>query len=311
MSDFSAFEHQVFESAGLPLEEAVAKNKLHTLLSTDTHEEILTLSHKINVLIEVGLQNKRKSLPERSYLGASRLGDPCVRALQYEYTQTPRDQGLSGKTLRIFEMGHVIEDMALNWLREAGFEIVTRCTKGKPFGFSVANDRLQGHVDGIIKTAPPELDLLYPALWECKSMNAKNWEQTVEHGMCASKPIYAVQIALYQAYMESSFPGLSQHPALFTAVNKDTSDIYHELVPFDAALAQTASDRAVNLLRATEVGEILPRITTDPAHYVCRFCSWRNKCWKESLSDGTPSEGAQPLEGIQSPKGALHNGKPL
>lgn len=292
-------EHQVFDVTTLPLGEALAKSG-HL-----SREEVLTLSHKINALIEVGLQNKRKLQPKRSYLGASRLGDPCARALQYEYTQTPRDQSFSGKTLRIFEMGHAIEEMALNWLKEAGFEIVTRCDKGKPFGFSVVNDRLQGHVDGIIKAAPPELDLLCPALWECKSMNAKNWKQTVEKGMCASKPIYAVQIALYQAYMESSIPGLSQHPALFTAVNKDTSDIYHELVPFDAALAQTVSDRAVNLLRATEVGETLPRIATDPEHYVCRFCPWHNECWKE-----TPFEGVQPPNGVPN-NWALYNGAPL
>ena len=51
--------------------------------------------------------------------------------------------------------------------------------------------------------------------------------------MAAAKPIYAAQVALYQAYM-----GLTEAPALFTAVNKDTSELHHELVPFDAAVAQ-------------------------------------------------------------------------
>ena len=60
---------------------------------------------------------------------------------------------------------------------------------------------------------------------------------------------------------------------LFTAVNKDTSEIYHELVPFDAVIAQEASDRGVNILRATQAGEMLPRISVDPDYFECRFAA--------------------------------------
>ena len=240
-----------------------------------------TFSETINGLIDVHLQGKNGEEPQREYLGASRLGVSCSRALQYEYTHTPRDKAFSGKTLRIFEMGHALEKMAVNWLRGAGFVIGTEELYGKPYGFSTANDRIQGHVDGIVFLAPLmlETDIAVPALWECKSMNAKSWKQTVEKGVRVSKPVYAVQIAIYQAYMEEQFPGISQNAALFTAVNKDTSEIYHELVPFDAALAQEASDRGVNILHATQAGETLPRISNDPDHFECRFCDWKEHCW--------------------------------
>jgi hypothetical protein len=92
-----------------------------------------------------------------------------------------------------------------------------------------------------------------PALWECKSANAKNWREIAKHGVTKAKPVYAAQIALYQAYL-----GLTEAPALFTAINKDTCEIWHELVPFDAALAQSASDKAVTILRACDAGELLP-----------------------------------------------------
>jgi hypothetical protein len=242
-----------------------------------------SVSDKINGLIDGHLQDKNAQMPERDYLGASRLGGSCSRALQYEYTHMPRDKAFSGKTLRIFEMGHALERMALSWLRGAGFGIHTQQQNSRPFGFSVADGRIQGHVDGIVYAAPPEVGMTFPALWECKSMNAKSWKQTVEKGMCVSKPIYAVQVAIYQAYMEEAIPGISKSPALFTAVNKDTSEIYHELVPFDAALAQEASDRGVNILRATQAGETLPPISNDPEHFECRFCDWKENCWKETL----------------------------
>ena len=61
-----------------------------------------------------------------------------------------------------------------------------------------------------------------------------------------ARPIYAAQIALYQAYLDLP------NPALFTALNRDTFELHCELVPFDAALAQTASDRAALVVRASE-----------------------------------------------------------
>ncbi len=243
-----------------------------------------TPSGTINKLIDKALQQGHAQKPKRFYLGASRLGEPCARALQYEYTQTPHDQPFTGQTLRIFEIGHVLEKMAHQWLEGAGFTIETHSpVTGDPYGFSVAQGRLQGHVDGIVRKVPEGLEpkIQVPALWECKSMNAKAWNQVVEKGVKVSKPIYAVQIALYQAYLEDTIPGLSQNPALLTAVNKDTAELYHEVVPFDAGLAQTASDRAVHILRATQAGETLPRISRDPDSFYCRFCHWQTTCRKE------------------------------
>jgi hypothetical protein len=279
--------------AGMPLTQ-VPRAQVPDTQAPDTQVSMTQVSapqvsttDKINELIDEALQKKSAESPKRDYLGASRLGVSCSRALQYEYTHTPRDKEWSGRTLRIFEMGHAIEEMALGWLRETGFDIQTHRENGKPFGFSVANGRIQGHVDGIIYAAPHEAGMTYPALWECKSMNAKAWKQTVEKGVRLAKPVYAVQVALYQAYMEEAVAGISENPALFTAVNKDTSEIFHELVPFDAALAQEASDRGVNILRATRAGEtgqeFLPRISLDPDHFECRFCDWKERCWQGGL----------------------------
>ena len=62
-------------------------------------------------------------------------------------------------------------------------------------------------------------------------------------------------------------------------VNADSMAIYAEWVPFDGALAQRLSDRAVNIIAATEAGELLPRGFTDSTHVECRFCSWQDRCW--------------------------------
>lgn len=238
----------------------------------------------LNGVVDAALTAENATRPARDYLGGSRVGHPCERALQFEFAGAPKDEGaeFSGQTLRIFAIGHALEDLAVRWLRAAGLDLYTRKgdnPEGEQFGFSVAGGRIRGHVDGIIAAAPPALKLGVPALWECKTMNAKNWRACVKDGVASSKPVYAAQIALYQAYMDASISGLASNPALFTAINKDTAELYHELVQFDAALAQRMSDRAVRILRATDAGELLPRLARERDHFECRMCAYADRCW--------------------------------
>ena len=246
-----------------------------------------SMADRINTLVDAALIAEREATPPRTYLGASRLGHACERALQFEFAGAPKDEGADfrGQTLRIFEIGHQLEDLAIRWLRAAGIDLYTRKGNrpdGEQFGFSVAGGRIRGHVDGIIADAPAALGLRTPALWECKTMNAKNWRACVKDGVTVSKPVYAAQIAIYQAYMEATVPGISAAPALFTAINKDTAELHHERVAFDAALAQRMSDRAVRILQATEAGDLLPRIAASRDFFECRFCSHAERCWGQA-----------------------------
>ena len=234
-----------------------------------------SLSGQVMALVDAGLREVRARETERQYLGASRLGTACERALQYEYAKAPVDYGreIHGRMLRIFERGHVMEDCMVTWLRAAGFDLRTRKTNGEQFGFTAANGRLQGHVDGVIVGGPE--GFAYPALWENKCLGAKSWRDLEKNRLAVAKPVYAAQVALYQAYLE-----LHENPAFFTAINADTMEIYTELVAFDGALAQRMSDRAAKVITATEAGELLPRSFTDQTHFECRMCAWQDRCWR-------------------------------
>ena len=193
-----------------------------------------SVSERIAAAIDAGLQQRHVGEARRTYLGASRLGLACERQLQFEYAGAPVDAGreFSGQLLRVFEVGHVFEDLAIQWLRAAGFELITRKANGDQIGFSAASGRLRGHIDGVINAVPESMGsvLPVPMLWECKTMHDGSWKDTVKHGVAKSKPIYAAQLAMYQAYLESTITGLSQNPALFTAINKDTQALQFELV---------------------------------------------------------------------------------
>jgi hypothetical protein len=224
----------------------------------------------LNSFIEKSLLNSAEE--PRQYLGASLLGNKCARCIQYTFLGTTPDKPDTGQQKRIFEIGHVLENVVANWLRNAGFELETTDADGKQFGFTQADGRIQGHVDGIIRSGP--LDLKYPLLWEAKTMKSAVWRDLVKDKLEIANSQYFTQVQLYMAYMK-----LSQ--CLFTSLNKDTAELYHELIPFSAAIAAQYSDRSVTILKATESNEFLPRCATKSDWFECKMCRFYNTCWRE------------------------------
>ncbi len=237
----------------------------------------------INASIDQALSVRNRSEPPRRYVSTSGLGRECMRQIQYDYLAVRKDEGrgFAGKTLRIFEAGHRCEDIVAAWLRAAGFDLRTERADGRQFGFAALDGRFKGHIDGCLVAGPVEMH--YPALWETKALGAAPWKDVVKRGVVIAKPIYAAQIALYQAYLDLP------HPALFTALNRDTFELHCELVPFDAALAQRMSDRALQVVRASQAQELLPRAAADRTSAICRGgrtggewhpeCAWQDRCW--------------------------------
>jgi hypothetical protein len=229
---------------------------------------------RINTLIDAALEAEHRSKPARDYLGGSRIGEPCARRLAYEVTLTPVDDGkaFDGARLRISDAGHRFEDLTIRWLQAAGFDLRTRNKDGRQFGFSVASGRLRGHIDRAIVTGP-DVGIAWPALFEHKALKQSSWTDLVKWGLRRSKPIYFAQCQIYMAYMQLEF-------ALLTAMNKDTQELYHEVVHFDPSGAQRLSDKAADILRAIEAEELPPRIATAADFYLCRMCPYARRCWE-------------------------------
>ncbi len=239
--------------------------------ATKPQSDTAELTQRINVAIDRALEEAQAKQEPRTYLGASLIGEECLRKVQYSHQGLDR---FDGKTLRIFAAGHAFEDMTANELRQAGFNLRTQTGRGSQYGFKVASGKIGGHIDGVLLGGPGLMN--YPALWEHKALGVKSWNEVVKKGVAVAKPVYAAQIALYQAYMH-----LADFPALFTARNRDTQEIYHELVPFDVALAQRMSDKAVRIIKAAERSELLPRCSKEPEFYLCRTCAFQERCWSK------------------------------
>jgi len=227
-------------------------------------------------LIDAALEAQNAQQTSRDYLGGSRLGVECQRALQFEFFHTPKDEGkdFDGRTLRIFRIGHELEKLIVEWLRTAGADARNQNKDGYQFGFTTGNGYIRGHIDGVIVGGVEDFGP-FPRLLEIKTANGKNWREMEKKKIKKAKWFYYVQCQLYMAYME-----LTENPALFTAVNKDTSELYFENVAFDPPVAQEASDRGVRIIEACLAGEVLPRISNDPSFYQCKWCAWADRCWR-------------------------------
>ena len=238
----------------------------------------------VNAAIDAALLARHRAQPPRRYVSTSGLGRECLRQIQYDYLAVPKDDGreFEPSTLRIFEAGHRGEDVVAAWLRVAGFDLRTHRGDGRQFGFSALDGRFRGHIDGCLVAGPASM--AYPALWEHKTLGARSWKDVVKRGVVLAKPIYAAQVALYQAYLDLP------NPALFTALNRDTWELACELVALEGGLAQRMSDRAVDVVRASDAEELLPRAAADRTSVVCRGgkaggdwhapCPWQDRCWR-------------------------------
>jgi hypothetical protein len=218
----------------------------------------------INELIE---RTAPPSKNDRQYLGASAIGSDCLRKIQYGWFCDPE---FPVRSLDIFARGHFFEATMRRHLVAAGFNFA----KAQSLEFKAAEGLFRGHADGLIVAGPDVPSLVYPCIWEAKCLNAKGCRAIARDGLVGLYKTYATQVAVYQAYLNFL------NPALFTVVNADTCERLHFLVPFDAQLAQSMSDRAVMIIEATKAGELLPRITEDPEDWRCRMCAFRKRCWR-------------------------------
>jgi hypothetical protein len=226
------------------------------------------LNAAINARVEEACAAAHNDEPARTYLGASLIGDECSRKVQFEWMVAATT--IPARVRSIFARGHFFEAESKALLINAGFTFAPP----EALGFSAVDGLIQGHADGIVIHAPvgSGLYLAIPAIWEHKALNAKNFRAVERDGITKVFPRYAAQIALYQNFLQVT------NPALVTLTNADTCERLHFTVPFDARLAQEASDRAVTIIEATRSGELLSRLDPKLQDFRCVMCNHRNRC---------------------------------
>jgi hypothetical protein len=191
----------------------------------------------------------------------------CERHLFYKFRWAHDPEQFDGRMLRLFATGNVEEARMVGWLllAGAGIEAVDPAT-GEQWEVVALDGHFKGHLDGIViglLEAPKT-----PHLLECKTHNAKSFDQLRRHGVAASKPEHVDQM---QVYMH--LQGLTR--AFYLAKNKDTDELWSERIEYDAGHAIALMAKAE---RVRDANEPPARISDDPSWWLCRFCSSHAIC---------------------------------
>jgi hypothetical protein len=219
--------------------------------------------------IAINERIERTTAPElpRRYLGASILHE-CLRQTQFDQWCRPL---LPARVRSVFTRGHDFEARTRQRLIDAGFVFAPMET----CEFVALNGDFKGHADGVIIAAPamPGTYFPVPAVWEHKAVNSKNFRAIMRDGFERTFPRYCAQICVYQKFLNKL------NPALVSVVNADDCTLVHFSLPYDAALAELWTERAIEIIAVTRRGELLPRAYDSPDDWRCRMCSHRERCW--------------------------------
>ena len=207
----------------------------------------------------------------RPHLGASQIGDDCLRKLWYSFRHCSSPNFI-GRMHRLFNTGKIEEERIINDLRNIGVCVYDRDpSDGKQISYKEEGcPHYSGSVDGIAQGF--EESKSWHVL-EIKSSSSKLFAQIKKHGCEKSKPLHYSQI---QAYCR--WAGLDR--AFYFVVNKDTDEIYSERIYLDKNYAEGLANKAKRVVYSDAP---LEKLGDSESSFCCKFCDHSDLCWNKKL----------------------------
>ena len=241
----------------------------------------------------------------RKHLGASVIGDDCQAKAWLAFRWVHFEE-FDGRMLRLFNRGHEEEHRFVRWLKAMGWQVWDLDPNtGKQFRIKGAKGHFGGSLDSIFR-APPHYGITEDMLGEFKTHSEKSFDKlagpllsrtTMQRdeskalGVIRSKPMHYRQMCSYgRAY------GFKY--AVYCAVNKNTDEIYFEIVPLDYNQADDLFRKAEAIVFARTMP---PKIAQVKTFTDCKYCPFAEHCHESRM----PSKNcrscklAVPVEGGQ------------
>lgn len=271
------------------------KRKLAECLSRDLDE------HSVNIYHEK---------EPRWHLGASIIGGECWREIWYGFRWV-YNKKFEGRLYRLFNRGHKEEFRFVEWLRGMGHAVeefdpesrlyyhpesdsylvgtvadaheqaedvtdekhheeraASMNIKRKQFRISDVMGHYGGSLDGKIKLSEIAYPGLPKMLLEFKTVGSKYFDALKRKGVMLDKPTHYAQMCSY-----GKRHGL--HYALYMCVNKDTDEVYMEIVELNWNEADNMTVKAERIIRSQVPP---PRISENSAFQKCKTCTFAGQC---------------------------------
>ena len=191
---------------------------------------------------------------------ASSIGHPCPRRLWYESVQGI-EPVFDQRALRIFRMGDLVENLAVEWLREDGWTVFYNAGSQEAeqeVVIPVADGvEIRGHHDAIIENGNG------PIVVDIKSMNDRAFTEWRRKGTLSKYPQYLDQVHVYGK-------GLGISRLAICGVNKNNSEYLIESFEFDPQRWAALEAKALSV--ATSLEE--PAVPEDLPGWCCSYCSY-------------------------------------
>ena len=229
---------------------------------------------EINLRIDRALQkdeerNDAVKIEEPPMIDRMSASGRCHRERWFSFRGFAMDEGKgfsrNPRLLRVFRLGHVIEDEVVGLLELGGYTVKDQ---QREIGFG----QWLGHIDGLIdmgRDGVPDWCLL-----EVKSANAARFELLRELGSYEVwNEGYAKQIHAYLHHLD----GVSD--AVVAVYNKDTSDLYFERILFDLDVALELEKASALVTAEGESPPERPAGAETQYGQFCKWCDFNIHCW--------------------------------
>lgn len=238
------------------------------------------------VLPHIGDAYREDDDSYRSHLGASKIGDECERSIYYgwRWAKKNKPRGKKGedpkraesRMRRLWNRGHLEEGRFIALLLTAGIAVYQQDADGKQFRISALGGHFGGAGDGVLMGVP-DLPPGVPALGEFKTHSDKSFKALQDEGVRSSKRTHYVQMQEYMHHMGLLY-------ALYLAVNKDTDELYAEIVQYDGPTAEQFLDRARRIVFADTPPDRMRGAS--PGFFHCKYmCDYLEVCYSTVAPD--------------------------
>lgn len=222
----------------------------------------------------------------RTHLGASVIGGKCARAVAYGFRWALRKKPRGKKNepakkaesrmRRLWNRGHLEEGRFISLLLIAGIAVYQQDAEGKQFRIMNYGGHFSGSGDGIL-LGIPDLPDGVPALGEFKTHGDKSFEELKDSGVREAKPEHYVQMQEYMHHFGLMY-------AFYMAVNKNTEELYAEIVTYDRAVSEHYLERAKSIIFDTELPKKIAGAS--PGFFHCKYmCDYTDVCFSTVKPD--------------------------
>lgn len=211
------------------------------------------------------LNDEETESDKRGYLGMSAIGDGCHRKLQYLHYGCIQVSH-SARVNRLFDDGKGAEPKLKKELDKIGIH-----TFGEQRELIGITGHIQGHIDGIGIFLTNKFKFLEGEfLVEYKTHNKDNFKALKAKKVRLAHPGHFDQMTMYMHHLGYKF-------GLYVGYCKDNSEIYLEIVEYDAEHFDVLQRRVIEVVTADT---LLPRIGNDnPTWFQCKLCDAVNVCF--------------------------------